>query len=133
MELSEIEDWCKINNYEIIDMSRDHLLYEDVIKIAIKATNIDRIFKENQQHEHSLARFLAMSYLDAYYPTGTLANKFGVNYTVVSHARNMELMSCDIKYYKKWQQTAILYFRERITYLHNELKKRNEEKKRNRR
>lgn len=114
MTSNELKELCKSHGFIAIDLSKKNMSADEVFKLAIESTEVDDIFKYNQKHEYSFARYLAIAYLDKHYSTGVIAEKVGLHHSIISYARNLDLLKCDVKYLKPWQQSATLYFRDKI-------------------
>ena len=114
MTNEELKELCKSHGFIAIDLSKKNMNADEVFKLAIESTEVDDIFKYNQKHEYSFARYLAIAYLDKHYSTGVIAEKMGLHHSIISYARNLDLLQCDTRYFKPWQQSAIHYFRDKI-------------------
>lgn len=112
MKKEDIKQWCKENNYALINTRNANTSIEPVFKIAEDATGIDDIYKKTQKPEYSFARFLAINFLLKYYAVGVLADMFGIHHSI-GHYASRNVAEDDLKYYKPWQQNAITYFREK--------------------
>lgn len=120
-DYKKIKQWCSENDYLLIDLRKERIPTQAIITIAERATGIDDIFKKTRKQEYSFARHLATAYLDKHLSAGIISELFGFNHTVPSYVRNQDFMNCDVKFYKHWQQKAILYFREKIDEIEKNL------------
>jgi chromosomal replication initiation ATPase DnaA len=117
MNKNDIEKWCKVNNYLLVDLNRDHVPPEQVKEIASVATGIisDDITKKVRQGEIIFARYLGINYLWKYYGVRTLGRMFNLDHSTVSNARKQMLDSeKNILFFKTWQQNAIRFFNSKI-------------------
>ena len=121
MKKSEVKEWCKENNFALIDLNHRFPDVEYVKTIAEKACYVDDILNKGRLGSASFSRYLAMNYLINFIPPGKVAKIFGKSHCMTSHA--VSVLSDDLKFYKPWQREAIKYFNSKISEMEERYEK----------